>query len=91
MQNSKRPSETATFGNVYFFPRTIQTTLHERIPPRRLKNLKHSRMIRGTRDTERLGSTDWDRRISKTTRRRASRKHQQKTIFFRAMECLAEP
>ncbi len=86
MRISKRPSDTATMGHVNRFPRTIQTTLHEQVPIRRLRNLKHSKMIRGTRDVERLGTTDWDRRVSRKNRRRARRKYRQKTIFFRAME-----
>lgn len=86
MRISKRPSETFNMGHVNRFPRTIQTTLHEQVPTRRLRNLKHSKMIRGPRDVERLGSTDLDRRISRKSRRRARRKYHQKTIFFRAME-----
>lgn len=86
MTISKRPSDTFNMGHLNQFPKTIQTTLHEQVPIRRLRNLKHSKMIRGTRDVERLGSTDLDRRISRKSRRHALRKYHQKTIFFRAME-----
>jgi len=86
MRISKKPSETVTLRHLHRPPRTIQTTLHEQVPIRQLRNLKHSKMIRGTRDVERLGSTDWDRRISSRNKRRARRKYHQETIFFHAME-----
>ena len=69
MSISKKPSQTVTLRHVYRSPRTIQTTLHEQEPVRRLLRLKNVRMIRGTRDVERLGSTDWDRRISRSKRK----------------------